>query len=147
MSSLNPQATTTATSDVNSDTRSDNASNHGSRNNRRNAGGQTTSSNPITYEGECEKVGCILALKVEKFHKKVSYEIFIEKICNYVVKKYTDGADIKILLTHQKDPIVEYEQHNMPKAQGDDKDPVMEAILREEIKQFVARKNNIRRNV
>ena len=150
MSSPNAQATTTTGEANNDDGRSESNSSNRSRNNRRNGGAQvTTSSNPITYEGECEKVGAILALKVEKFHKKVSYEVFVEKICNYVVQKYTTGADIKVLLTHQKDPIKEYEANNMPEApSGEDMtNPVTEAILREEIKQFVARKNNIRRNV
>ena len=149
MSSLNTQTSTTSAEASNDDSRSEGNNNNRSRNNRRNGGAQATSSNPITYEGECEKVGCILALKVEKFHKKVSYEIFVEKICNYVVQNYTDGEDIKVLLTHQKDPIKEYEANNMPGTPSaeDINNPVKEAILREEIKQFVARKNNIRRNI
>ena len=83
------------------------------RTNRRTTHNQV--SNPINYEGECSEVGAILGLKVEKFNKKASYEVFIEKVSNYIVKKYTDGADIKTLLIEGKDPVEEYEINNMPK--------------------------------
>ena len=54
-----------------------------------------------------------------------------------------------MLLTKGKDPVKLFEDKNMPEAlSGQDKDdPVKEAILKEEVKQFVARKNNIRRNI
>jgi hypothetical protein len=96
-------------------------------------------SNPINYEGECDKVGVILALRVERFNKKGSYEQFIEKIYNYIIKKYTDGADIKTLLTDGKDPIKAYEENNLPTALTEEErnDPVKDAILKEEAKQFV----------
>ena len=129
---------------------SDNSSQNGRRNNTRRSGSNpVVLSNPVTYEGECDKVGAILALKTERFNKKATYEQFVEKICNYIVKKYTDGADIKMLLTKGKDPVKLFEDKNMPEALlGEDKDdPVKEAILKEEVKQFVARKNNIRRNI
>ena len=79
---------------------SDNSSQNGRRNNTRRSGSNpVVLSNPVTYEGECDKVGAILALKTERFNKKAMYEQFVKKICNYIVKKYTDGADIKMLLT------------------------------------------------
>ena len=56
------------------------------------------SANPITYEGECPAVGAILALKFEKFHKKLPYEQFIDKINQFVLGNYKDGNDIKFLL-------------------------------------------------
>ena len=48
-----------------------------SRGSRRNTSGQSSMSNPFNYEGECNKVGVILALKVERFNKKALYEILI----------------------------------------------------------------------
>ena len=75
------------------------------RNNNRRSNNQGTPTNPIGYEGEGEKAGAIAALKVERFHKKTSYEVFVEKIINYIVKKYSDGADIKPLIKEGKDPI------------------------------------------
>ena len=72
-------------------------------------------SNPVTYEGEGKKVGAILALKTERFNKKATYEQVVEKICNYIVKKFTDGADIKMLLVKGKDPVKTFEDKNMPR--------------------------------
>ena len=119
------------------------------RNNTRRNNNHVTLSNPVNYDGECDKVGGILALRVEKFNKKLPYEQFIEKIVNYITKKYVDGADIKPLLTDGKDPVRAYENKNKPKPLPDEDkdDPVMDAILKEEVKQFVMRKNNIRRNI
>merc|ERR1712071_673998 len=115
----------------------------------RRSNNQVVLSNPTSYEGECEKIGDILALKVEKFNKKVSYEQFVEKITNYVTKKYIDGADIKLLLTEGKDPVKIYEEKNMTRSltAEEQSDPVKDAILKEEIKQYVLRKNIIRRNI
>ena len=97
---------------------------------------QVVLSNPTSYEGEFEKIGAILALKVEKFNKKVSYEQFVEKITDYVTKKYIYGADIKLLLTEGKDPVKIYEEKNMPRSltAEEQSDPVKDAILKEEIK-------------
>ena len=119
------------------------------RNNPRRNNNQGVPSNPIGYEGECDKIGAVLALKTERFHKKVTYEVFIEKICNYVIKKYSNGADVKPLIMEGKDPIEIYERKHMPAPLPSDKkdDPILEAIMREEIKQYVVRKNNIRRNI
>ena len=66
-----------------------------------------------------------------------------------MVKKLTDGADIKMLITEGKDPVRVYEENNLPKglSESEKDDPVRDAILKEEIKQFVSRKNNIRRNI
>ena len=121
----------------------------GGNNTQRNMNSVVNPSNPADYEGECKKVGAILGLRSERLHKKVSYEQFIEKLCNYIVQAYADGADIKVLLMKGRDPIEAYEDKLMPSplSNEDKDDPVKDAILKEEIKQFVARKNNIRRNI
>ena len=88
-------------------------------------------------------------LRAERLHKKASYEQFIEKLCNYIVQAYADGADIKVLLVKGRDPIKAYENKFMPRPllDKDKNDPVKDAILKEEVKRFVARKNNICRNI
>ena len=77
----------------------------GGNNTQQNMNSVVNPSNPADYEGECEKVGAILGLRLERLHKKVSYEQFIEKLCNYIVQVYADGADIKVLLMKGRDPI------------------------------------------
>jgi hypothetical protein len=82
--------------------------------NRRNNNNQTALTNPVGYEGECERVDAILALRVEKYNKKASFEQLMEKNCNYVVKENTDGGDIKPLLMEGKDPIKIFTSKHMP---------------------------------
>ena len=119
-----------------------------SRSNRR-VNNRTVLSSPINFEGETSEIGVVIGLRIEKFHKKAGYQFFVEKVGNYVVKKLTDGADIKMLITEGKDPVRVYEENNLPKglSESEKDDPVRDAILKEEIKQFVSRKNNIRRNI
>ena len=71
--------------------------------------------NPANYEGECKRVGVVLGLRAERLHKKASYEQFIEKLCNYIVQAYADGADIKVLLVKGRDLIKAYKTKFMLK--------------------------------
>ena len=73
-------------------TTNNNSSNVCRNNNRSGGGGQGLLSNPVSYEGECAKVGGVMGLRTERFTKKVSYQVFIEKISGYIVKKHTENS-------------------------------------------------------
>ena len=104
------------------------------------------SANPITYEGECAAVGAVLALKFEKFHKKIPYEQFVDKINQYVLGNYKDGSDIKCLLKKLEDPMDTLKKY-LPEDIDENASAVEKEIQKEEIKQYVARKTNLRRNI
>ena len=104
------------------------------------------STNPITYEGECPAVGAILALKLEKFHKKLPYEQFIDKINQFVLGNYKDGSDIKCLIKKLENPMEALKKYR-PDEIEKDASSVEKEIQKEEIKQYVARKTNLRRNI
>ena len=87
----------------------------GRNNTRRNVNSAVNLSNPANYKGECEKVGAVLGLRAERLYKKVSYEQFIEKLCNHIVQAYADGADIKVLLVKGRDLIKAYKTKFMLK--------------------------------
>ena len=53
-----------------------------------------TLSNPTSYSDENESIGVILALRAERFNKKVSFQEFVDKVSNYVVSNFKDGGDI-----------------------------------------------------
>ena len=52
-------------------------------------------SNPISYSGEDDSIGVILALRAEHFDKKVSFQEFVDKVSNYEVSIFKDGGDIQ----------------------------------------------------
>ena len=104
------------------------------------------SANPITYEGECAAVGAVLALKFEKFHKKIPYEQFVDKINQYVLGNYKDGSDIKCLLKKLENPMDTLKKY-LPEDIDENASAVKKEIQKEEIKQYVARKTNLRRNI
>ena len=120
---------------------------------RRTGGNNIISSNPITYEGSDPTLGYVLAMRVEKFHKKLPFHQFTEKAYYHMVATVKDGADLYPLFKELKDPQSDLLKNNMPvkpDLDEDEEDSVVEtetAIYNEEIKQFVQRKLNLRRNM
>ena len=56
------------------------------------------------YEGMCKDIGVILALRTERYSKKVVYSVFIERLKNHVLVSFNDAKDIVELLETGKDP-------------------------------------------
>ena len=111
-----------------------------------------TTSNPTSYVGENEAVGVILALRSERFDKKVSFQEFTDKVANYVVTNFKDGGDIQPLFTDLIDPTSEFQAKNKPikpeeNEEEGNPDEVDLEIYKEEVKQFVQHKMNLRRNL
>ena len=109
-------------------------------------------SNPSNYEGECTDLGVILALRIERMSKKVPFHQFIEKVYFYIVTNFKDGGDLYPLFHGLSDPINTLLKKHKPtkpikKEEGEPMDDVDMEIYKEEIKQFVQRKMNLRRNM
>ena len=107
--------------------------------------------NPTNYSGQCEDIGCILALRSERFDKKVHFQVFMEKMGNYVISNLKDGGDIQSIFHDLKDPTENFLQTHKPVKPPQDEfggiDDVDKEIYKEEVKQFVQRKINLRRNI
>ena len=117
-------------------------------NRRRNGDGREAKivlANPIGYEGDTPDVGAVLALKYEKFHKKVPFSQFVEKVYGYVLSNFKDGGDMKAVFKDFKDPLVALQTIHMPTA-IDNPNEIQKEIQKERIKQYVSREVNIRRN-
>ena len=104
-----------------------------------------------SYQGECKDIGFILGLRSEKFDKKVQFQVFLEKLGTYIVSNLKDGGDIQPLYATLTDPSENFTSKYKPiKPEYDDIGEVDEVdmeIYREEVKQFVQRKINMRRNL
>ena len=104
-----------------------------------------------TYQGECEDIGYILGLQSEKFNKKVQFQVFLEKLGTYIVSNLKDGGDIQPLYTTLSDPNENFASKHKPiKPESNETgelDEVDPEIYRKEVKQFVQRKINMRRNL
>ena len=79
------------------------SSGRGNQGNRRRQP-RTITTNAVSYHGECEDIGYILALRSEKFDKKLHFQSFLDKVSNYVVSKLDDGGDIQSLYTDLENP-------------------------------------------
>ena len=67
--------------------------------NSRRRNNRVVSTNSQSYQGECEDIGYILALRSEKFDKKIQFQVFLDKLGTYVVSNLKDGGDIQPLYT------------------------------------------------
>ena len=109
------------------------------------------SNNPTSYTGQCEEIGAILALRSERFDKKVQFQVFMEKMDTYVISNLKDGGDIQCVFTDMKDPTNAFQDANKPVKPAKDDfggvDEVDQEIYKEEVKQYVQRKINLRRNM
>ena len=108
--------------------------------NRRRTGDERDSkiilANPIGYEGDTPDVGAILALKHERFKKKVPFSQFVEKVYRYVLSNFKDRGDMKAVFKDFKDPLKALQANHMPTA-IDNPSEIEKEIQRERIKQYV----------
>ena len=108
-------------------------------------------SNSFSYKGQCEEIGVLLALRSEKFDKKVRFQVFIENSSTYVISNLKDGGDIQCMYKDFKDPTANFQSMNKSIKPDPSTDPNVDEVdvdlYKEEVKQFVQRKMNLRRNI
>ena len=47
-----------------------------------------------TFSGEIEEPGVVLGLKYERIDKNKSFEVFKEKLVNYIIKEFKNSRDV-----------------------------------------------------
>ena len=138
----------------------DNGSNNNSNGNHNSGSGRSScNSNSVvhtdtnSFEGATSDIGAVLGLRHEKFkHKTASFESFLEKASTYAISNFKDGGDLKPLFRKMTDPSKSFKEKKKPTApEPEDEnapiDPVDLDIYREQIKLYVARESNLRRNM
>lgn len=105
-----------------------------------------TNLNTVPY-GENEYIGYILALRFDKFDKKIQSQQFLEKLGNYMVSKLKDGGDVQLLYSDLTEPTKDFQKKHKPinpdPGEGGDVDEVDLEICCEEVEQFVQQKTNL----
>ena len=82
-----------------------NARGRSTQNRQRGGTNNVNPSNPTTFEGSCNALGCVLDMIVERFQRKLPFHQFTEKVYFYIVAEYKDGSDLYPLFKHFKDPM------------------------------------------
>ena len=127
-----------------------NSSGSGNAPPRRNPSNQTTTqhTDPSPLKGNISEIGAVLGLKYEMFKRRApSFETFLEKVSVYVISNLKDGGDTKSVFRKIEDPTPTFRAKNKPKAPDIIADNVDKDIYKEEIKIFVSRELNLRRNL
>jgi hypothetical protein len=125
-------------------------STQGTRQGRQNTRGTPTmSSANKNFEGAEPGVGAVLGLRYEKIDKKVTYEVFREKMSNYIERTMKYGDDVVCLIKDYEDPIESFEMNNMPEelSASDKENSVKVAIQQQRIKLYVSKEADLINNV
>jgi hypothetical protein len=99
---------------------------------------------PLTYAGENEDVGVVLALRSERYSKKVVFGVFIEKMKNYVLQNFVDGKDMMPILDKLEDPkndIIADQPKDL--TNDEQRSEVMRWMKQEQVKTHIKRLTNL----
>ena len=101
------------------------------------------------WEGEEPKMGSVLGLRGEWLEKKVSFEVFLEKTTDYILRELTNPRDIVGAIRDLKDPNTDFRKNNLPKdlttkQKGSD---VEVAIQAQRIKMYAIREADMNNNM
>jgi hypothetical protein len=101
------------------------------------------------WEGEEPKVGGVLGLRSEWLDKKVSFEVFLEKVTDYILREFTNPRDIVGSIRDMKDPSINFKKHNLPKnlTTKQKESDVEVAIQAQRIKLYAAREADMKNNM
>ena len=67
------------------------------------------------YKGDNPEVGGILALRTENLTKKITFDMFWEKVATYINKELKHATDVVCVVKHTKDPKINFYNKNKPK--------------------------------
>jgi hypothetical protein len=101
------------------------------------------------FEGAEPGVGAVLGLRYEKIDKKVTFEIFREKMSNYIERTMKYGDDVACIIKSYEDPLESFETNNMPSelSEEDKKKSVKVAIQQQRIKLYVSKESDLVQNI
>ena len=127
-------------------------SNNTSANSRTSRNNNVTHTNPSSFDGATSEIGAVLGLRHEKFKMKAtSFENFLDKVSTYVISNLKDGGDLKPIFRKMEDPAAKFSTKLKPskpvKKGTDEVDPVDMDIYKEQVKLYVSRQSNLRRNM
>ena len=121
MTNTNEQATTppvaaTDAKDNKSTTEKQTNNYTNKKKNNNNATFQGQGSDSSNFEGADPDAGVVLGLRAERIKKKVSFDIFTEKISDYIIWEYDHGRDIKPVFTKLHLPHEAFKRKHKPRA-------------------------------
>jgi hypothetical protein len=109
----------------------------------------TIGSDDKDWEGAKPEVGAVLGLKTEKITKKVTFEVFREKLATYVLSEFNNPKDVLPAVKRMTDPMVDFKAKQAPKDLTDDekKSDVEVQMQQQRIKLYISRETMVRTNM
>ena len=106
------------TTDVNTDTSTDEERNRNENVPRTRRGDRRQhydNNSEQTWVGDKPEVGTVLGLRTEYLNKKVSFEVFLEKMTDYVLRELKDAADVVSVVRDMTNATDEFANKHMHK--------------------------------
>ena len=66
------------------------------------------------FEGDTPEIGCVLGLRSERMDKKVQFDTFREKMCDYIAKNLSSPMDVMPYVKDLKDPYEDFVSEHLP---------------------------------
>jgi len=101
------------------------------------------------FVGETSELEFVLTLVSEKCDKGVTFDVFQEKLKNYVLKKFEKSKDVTPLVTELSDPTVDFETNHCPLDLSDAKaaNPMQVRKWEYKYKKFIDRREKLDDNM
>ena len=109
--------------------------------------GQGSDSN--NFEGADPDAGVVLGLRAERIKKKVSFDVFTEKISDYIIREYDHGRDIKPVFTKLQLPHEAFKRKHKPKGLSSEeaKDDAEVKMQEQRYKMYISRELQLEDNL
>ena len=69
-----------------------------------------------SFLGKTKELEAVLGLKTERLTHKVAFDVFREKLGEYILKTFTNARHVITLVEDMENPIPEFRKQNMPRA-------------------------------
>ena len=101
------------------------------------------------FSGETKEVEAVLTLVTEQVDKGVTFDIFQERLRNYVLKNLENGEDVIPVITKLEDPTTTFEENHAPGdlTEAELASPVKVKMWELRIKKFLSREWKLRGNL
>jgi hypothetical protein len=117
--------------------------------NRDNSKKSCTNTSDKMWQGDKPEVGGVLSLRTEWLDKKVSFDVMMEKMTDYVLREFKNGTDVVPVVRDQVDPREDFEENHLPKelTKRQQDSAVHVAIQQQRIKLYVTREAELESNM
>ena len=144
-----PVTVTDTTNNNKTSTERQNNNNNNKKKGNNNGVFQGQGSDSNNFEGADPNAGVVLGLRAERIKKKVPFDVFTEKVWDYIVREYKHGRDIKSVFTKLQLPHEAFKRKHKPKglSSEEEEDDAEVKMQEQRYKMYILRESQLEDNL